>query len=119
MDSKQAILAFSQSEKIKSGLIWCSQCAQVAQNLRQGEQSGAVNVLQHLIGMIANEVQLARQVSGESIWMEVDKILNTARVMVDSGVAEEAVYRLTQAMSQVNRIGQSAMTELIDMGLLK
>ncbi len=118
MDSKQAIISFSQSEKVKSGLIWCSQCAQLAENLAQDEQLGAVKVLQHLIGMVANEIQLARQVSGEGIWMEAEKALSTARVMVNSGVAHEAVYHLTQALSQVNRIGQAAMTELIDKGML-
>jgi hypothetical protein len=119
MNNKQAIIALSQSEKVKSGLIWCSQCAQLAQNLTQAEQAGAIKILQHLIGMIANEVQLARQVSGENIWMEVDKALNTARVMVDSQVAQEAVYHLTQALSQVNRIGQAAMGKLIERGLMQ
>ena len=119
MESKQAIVSFSQSEKVKSGLIWCSQCAQVAQNMPQPEQSGAVRLLQNLIAMITNEVQLARQVSGDPVWLEVEKIMNMARVMVDSGVSHEAVYHFTQALSQVNRVGQRAMTALIEKGLFK
>lgn len=119
MESKEAIVSFSQSEKVKSGLIWCSQCAQLAQNMPQPEQLGAVQLLQSLMAMITTEVQLARHVSGEPVWLEVEKIMNTARVMVDSGVSHEAVYHFTQALSQVNRIGQKAMTELIDKGLLK
>lgn len=119
MESKQAIVSFSQSEKVKSGLIWCSQCAQLAQNMPPPEQLGAIGILRSLLAMIANEVQLARHVSRDPVWLEVEKILNMARVMIDSGVSHEAVYHFTQALSQVNRIGQQAMTALIDKGLLK
>jgi hypothetical protein len=118
MDTKKAIISFSQSEKVKSGLIWCSQSANLIENLPVQEQPGALKVLQALVAMISNEIQLARQVSGDGIWLEVDKLLNTARVMIDSGVCQEAAYHFTQALSQVNRIGQSAMTELIEKGLL-
>lgn len=118
MQTKQAIISFSQSEKVKSGLIWCSQCAQICQNLEAAEQQGALKLLQSLIAMISNEVQLARQASGDNVWLEVDKILNNARVMADSGVGQQTEYHFTQALSQVNRIGQKAMTELLDKGLL-
>ncbi len=119
MDSRQAIISFSQSEKIKSGLIWCSQCVQLAGNLSQPEQLGAVRLLQAITAMLANEMQLARQTTGDAIWLEADKMLNKARVMLDSGVGQEAVHHFTQALSQVNRIGQKAMSALIDKGLLK
>jgi hypothetical protein len=117
METKQAIISFSQSEKVKSGLIWCSQCVQLAQNMSQGECAGAVKILQSLVAMISNEAQLARQAGGDEAWLEVEKSLNTARVMVDSGVSQEATYHFTQALSQVNRVGQKAMTSLVDKGL--
>lgn len=116
METKQAIISFSQSEKVKSGLIWCSQCVQLAQNMTHGEQLGAVKLLQSLVAMISNEAQLARQASGDEVWLEVEKSLNTARVMVDSGVSQEATYHFTRALSQVNRIGQKAMTYLVELG---
>ena len=118
METKQAILSFSQSEKVKSGLIWGSQCVLILQNLAEPEKKGALALLQAMVGLIANEAQLARQLSGDPVWQEVDKALNNARVMIDSGVAEEAQYHFTQALSQVNRIGQKAMTHLLDAGLL-
>lgn len=118
MNSKHAIISFSQSEKVKSGLIWCSQCVQITQNMPQEQQQGAVKILRGLVTMIANEVQLARQASRDDVWLEVDKLLNTARVMIDSGVSQEAEYHFTQALSQVNSIGQRAMSALIDQGLL-
>jgi hypothetical protein len=118
MQTREAIISFSQSEKVKTGLIWCNQCLQVALNLPPDSQPGAMQMVRNLVSMIASESQLARQVSKDDIWMEVDKSLNTARVMLDSKVEEEATYHLTQALSQVNRIGQQAMTELLNQGLL-
>jgi hypothetical protein len=118
MHSREAIVSFSQSEKVKTGLIWCSQCLQLALNLSHEGQQGAMQIVRSLVSMIASESQLARQASKDDIWLEVDKCLNTARVMLDSKVEEEATYHLTQALSQVNRIGQQAMTELLSQGLL-
>jgi hypothetical protein len=117
METKQAIISLSQGEKVKSGLIWCNQCVQLAQSLPPSEKTGAVKVIQALVNMIANEAQLARQVGKDPIWLEVDKSLGTARVMIESGVLEEATYHFTQTLSQVNRISQKAMTFLLDNGL--
>lgn len=118
METKEAIISFSQSEKVKTGLIWCSQCVHMSENLDEAGQRGAVQLIRSLVAMISNEVQLARQSGNDDIWLEVEKILHTARVMIDSGVSGEATHHLTQALSQVNRIGQRAMTHLIEKGLL-
>jgi hypothetical protein len=114
METRQMIISFSQGEKVKSGLIWCSQCIQIAQNLSQAEQSGAVRIIRGLVSMIASEVQLARQSSKDPVWLDVEQALNTARVMIESGVIAEALYHFTQTLSQVNRISQKAMTYLVD-----
>lgn len=118
MQTRQAIISFSQSEKVKSGLIWCTQCSQQLAGLPEPEYRGGMKLLQNLIAMIANEAQLARQASGDEVWLEVDKCLNNARVMVSSGVGHDADYHLTQALAQVNRIGHKAMTFLIENGML-
>jgi hypothetical protein len=118
MQTREAIISFSQSEKIKTGLIWCSQVLQLALNLSPEGQQGAMQIVRRLVSMIASESQLARQASKDDVWLAVDKCLNNARVMLDSKVEEEATYHLTQALSQVNRIGQQAMTKLLDQGLL-
>ncbi|MCP4748273.1 MAG: hypothetical protein GY874_19370 [Desulfobacteraceae bacterium] len=118
MQTKQAILSFSQSEKVKSALICCSQSAQIIEHLQPEQQAGAIRLLQAMLGQITNEIHLANQVSGDMIWLEVDKKLNNARVMIDSGVPWEATHHFTQALSQVNRIGQQAMTRLMESGLL-
>jgi len=118
MKARQAVISLSQSEKVKSGLIWASQCVHILQNLPEQDKKGALEILRPLVAMISNEVQLARQASGDGVWLEVDKCLNNARIMIDSGVAAEAEYHFTQGLTQVNRIGQKSMTYLIENGLL-
>ncbi len=118
METKSAIISFSQSEKVKSGLIWCTQCVHILLNLQGQEQQGALKMLRSLIGMISTEVQVARQASGEPIWLEVDKLINNARVMADSGMPQECDYHFTQALSKVNSIAQRSMTVLVEKGLL-
>lgn len=118
METKQAILSLAQSEKVKSFLIYSSQSCQILQHLPPEQKSGAVQLLQSMVAMISNEIHLARQVSGEAVWLEVDKHIGNARVMIDSGIADEAPHHFTQALTQVNRIGQQAMTILIEKGLL-
>lgn len=119
METKEAIISFSQGEKVKSGLIWCSQAVQLIQNLSEEEQAGAMTLLHSLLNMVSNEAQLARSAGGDEAWLEAEKCLNTARVMINSGISEEATYHFTQALSQVNRISQRAMTYLVDKGLFK
>ena len=50
--------------------------------------------------------------------LEVEKSIDTAMVMINSGVAHEAGYHLTQALTRVTTIGQRSMTILKDNGLL-
>ena len=40
------------------------------------------------------------------LWQEVEKSIDTAMVMINSNVAHEAGYHLTQALTQVTTIGQ-------------
>jgi len=51
-------------------------------------------------------------------WDEVLRHIDKALVMINSGVAAEAVVHLTQALSQVTSIGHRSMTILKGEGLL-
>ena len=119
MEAKEAIISFSQGENVKNGLIWCSQCIQLIQNMSPHEQAGGAALLQSLMSMLTNEAQLARRTGNDEVWLEVEKSLNTARVMINSGVGDEATYHFTQALSQVNRISQRAMTYLVESEIFK
>ena len=118
MEVQDTIIAFSQSEKIKSGLIWVSQALQMLDGLQEPEKRGAEKTTKAIIGMIAHEIQLGKNVTGDVSWDEVLKHIDKALVMINSGVAAEAVVHLTQALSQVTSIGHRSMSFLMEKGLL-
>ena len=118
MHVNQAIIAFSQSEKLKSGIIWASQIIEMHIGLADSEKPGAERVLITLINMIASEIHVAKKAAPHKIWQDVEKDINTALVMLNSGVTHEAGYHLTQALTKVTTIGQQSMTFLTDEGLL-
>ena len=118
MHVNQAIIAFSQSEKLKSGIIWASQIIEMYIALSESEKPGAERVLKTLINMIAAEIHVAKKAAPHDVWSAVEKDINTALVMLNSGVTHEAGYHLTQALTKVTTVGQQSMTLLTDEGLL-
>ena len=118
MQTDQAIKAFSQSEKLKAGLIWTTQIVESCVALPEVEKPGAERILKIMIGMIASEIHIAKNAAPHEIWLEAEKDVNTALVMLNSGVAHDAGYHLTQALSKVTTVGQQSMSLLVDNGLL-
>lgn len=118
MKPQTAIIVFSQSEKIKSGLIWASQIVQLLDGFAGAEKMGAVKTARALMEMISHEVVLVQNVSRDPEWPEIRKDLDTAGVMVDSGVPMEAVHHLTQALSKSTSVANRSMTFLKDTGFL-
>jgi hypothetical protein len=118
MQVGEAVMAFSQSEKIKAGLIWVSHGLQGLRSLSEEEKQGVVRSLRMILNMVAQELQLARKIGGDAPWEETQKHLEKALVMMNSGVAEEAVFHITKALSEITSIGQRSMTALKDKGLL-
>ena len=108
----EAIVSFSQSEKIKSGLIWAAQSLEHLAGLEPMETRGAERMITLLIDMVAGETILARRLGNDERWTLAHKSIDKARVMLVSGVPAEAPYHLTQALQQVTAIGQRAMEVL-------
>jgi len=118
MDTRQAILAFSQSEKAKSALIMATQLMEIYNGLPEPEKHCAERFIRAFLGMITSEISLAKKMTPADMWTAVDKSLNTAFVMMNSGVLSEASYHITQAISAVTTIGQRSMQFLMDQKLL-
>lgn len=112
MKVRDAIMAFSQSEKIKAGLIWVSQILQFLETLPEPEKRGAEKTSRLIIGMIVHEIQLGKTFTNGVSWEGVTKHIDKAVAMINSGVASEATVHLTQALSQVTSIGHRAMSLL-------
>jgi hypothetical protein len=68
--------------------------------------------------MISSEIHLSRKLTSPELWASVDTSLNTALVMMNSGVLSEASYHVVQAISGVTTIGQRSMEFLIREKLL-
>lgn len=119
MDLQTAVMAFSQSDKIKSGLIWASQLAGMHASLSEMEKRGAGLTIQHLLAMLADELRLARRNAGGAEWAEAAKHMEMALVMAHSGVIEESAFHMARALRQVTGVGQRAMTVLKDHGMVR
>ena len=118
MDTQKAIMAFSQSEKIKAGIIWLSQSLELAGGLNAAEGQGGQRIILALADMIFQEIQLAKNISPDERWEGAERSIDQAIVMINSGVGPESIMHLTQALSQVTSIGQQTMSFLKDEGLL-
>ena len=118
MDTQKAIMAFSQSEKIKAGIIWLSQSLELAGGLPGSEGQAGQKMSQALANMVFHEIQLAKSIASDERWEEAEKAVDQAIIMINSGVGPESIMHLTQALSQVTSIGQRSMSYLKEKGLL-
>jgi hypothetical protein len=118
MQIHDAITTFSQSEKIKAGLIWTTQAIEMYKALPEGDKPGAEKIIKAFVDMIGSEILICRKSAPDDLWVEVEKNIDTAMVMINSSVAHEAGYHLTQALTRVTTIGQRSMSILKDNGLL-
>ena len=113
-----AIISFSQSEKVKSGIIWITQALELLAGLSLAEKQGAEKIIKMLADMISHEIRVAKNLTKEALWDDVAKHLDMAQVMINSQMAPEAGFHLTQALTQVTSMAQRSMTVLKDKGLL-
>jgi len=118
MNAQEAIITFAQSDKIKAGLIWASQTLEVYIHLPEEEKPGAIKMIRIFINTILHDVNIARQATHDHLWHEVEKTMDMAVVMIDSGVPQEATFHLGQALSKVTTIAQRGLSFLKDEGLL-
>ena len=118
MNTSQAIMAFSQSEKIKTALISLTQVLEVLQHLSPEQRKGAEQVFRILLSATVHEVRLAKTLAGPGEWEEIESLIDRALVMMDSGVGEEGLIHLARAISKVTTIGQRSMSFLKEGGFL-
>ncbi len=118
MNIKQAIIAFALSEKVKSGLIWASQTIELSKGLPETDRQGADKIIKSIVNMIANEIHLARKMTNDPTWYDVEKHIDMAIVMINSMIVHESVLHMTRALSHVTSIAQRSMTVLKEEGLI-
>jgi hypothetical protein len=57
VEINEAILTFSQSEKIKAGLIWATQAVEIYKALSEADRPGAEKIIKALVDMIGSEIR--------------------------------------------------------------
>ena len=107
-----AVAAFSLCEKIKSGLIWTTACFQQAVVLEGPARRGAVASCEALLALVMGEALGAHRLTGDASWEDVVRAMDKARVMIGSGVPQEAPFHLTRALSLVAGICQRSAGQL-------
>lgn len=117
MDPKTAITQLTQSEKIKAGLIWISHATGVFSGLPEHHKKGASAAFHAFVGMLLQEVYLVRRATDDGDWNAVERHINMALVMIDSGVAAEASFHLTRALRRTTAKAEEAMKALSGWGL--
>ena len=115
---RQAVVALTQGEKIKAGLIWVSQTIEWYLCMPENERAGAEKILHALVHMVYQEIQLARRSAADIDWSAVEKHAHKAIVMINSGVPGEGTYHFTRALSHTTTIAQRAMALLKQHGYL-
>lgn len=75
-------------------------------------------MIRTLVAMIDHEIQLAGTSVPHELWADARRDVDLAMVMVHSGVAQEAGYHLTRALTRVTAIGQQSLGLLVEKGLL-
>jgi hypothetical protein len=118
MEINEAITAFSQSEKIKSSIIWVSQAMDMFISLPEEEKSGAIKILRAVISMIGHETTLCKKSAPHALWAEAQQSIDTAIVMINSNVPQESVFHLTQALTKITSIGHQSLSSLKENGLM-
>lgn len=106
------ILVYTQSEKVKAGLIWLSQGLLQFQGQAPARPAAAEQLALSILEMVRDEVQLGWRLTGEEGWRQADGHLQRAAAMIHSGVAHDAPWHLTLALRQVTDIGQAAHRRL-------
>jgi len=118
MNSRSAIIGFSQSEKIKAGLIWANQFVETILGMPQQDRNGAEKALAVFIGMVASEIHVAQKMSPDDRWPDALQHVDRAMVMIRSSVLQEAPFHLSKALTVITSIGHETMTDLVDKKLL-
>jgi len=116
-ESRQAVIAYAQSEKVKSGLIWVCQVSEQVAAMDDAARQHGMRLLRTLAQLVGDEALLAGRITGDRHWLEINQKINMALVMIQSGVPQETSFHLTQALTLVTRLGGQAAALLQEKGM--
>ena len=115
---RKAMIGFQYSEKIKSELIMASKLFEVLNSLKDAERDGAETLFAAFLDALQGEINIARNVSQIPGFEEVRLKVEEAALHVKAHEYEEALRRLSEAISLTTTSGHESAETLRDKGML-
>jgi len=118
MDTKEAILGFQYSEKMKSGLIIGTNLLAQLDSLKDLERSGGEKVLVWFLEGLLREARIGENVLGSRYFGELEQKVMEVIGRVRVSRFEEAQRSFSEAISSATTLCQGSMTFLIERRLI-
>ncbi len=118
MDLPTAVKSYQFGERAKSELIVVSQLCQALTGFADTQKSGGRKMLLLLMEQVRSEVAFAAKSTGEREFERAINSLNEAISLVESDQPEQAVEKISAAISASTTPAQVAWQVLSDHGLL-
>jgi len=107
-DVRDALVLFQHSERIKSFLIMASKMLDGLRGLEGAELSGAKRMFKHFLDALMTEVRIAQNTTGRQEFGDVNAMLSEVSNLAHSGLLDEAVRKVAEAISVVTTCGSEA-----------
>jgi hypothetical protein len=117
-ETKNAMLRFQYSEKIKSELIMTSKLLEALKDLKDEERKGAEKLFLSFLNALRIEINIARNVSQINDFEKVDLRVEEAALHVKMHEYSEAFKRISEAISITTTSGQKSVETLKRKGML-
>ena len=118
METREAILGFQYSEKMKSGLIIGINLLDQLASLRDEEFSGGKKVAIWYLEGLLREVRVAGSVLGEGRFGDLERKLMELIGRVEMSQFEEVQRSFSEAISLATTLCQSSMNFLVEKKLI-
>jgi hypothetical protein len=118
METREAILDFQYSEKMKSGLIIGINLMTQMASLKDDERSGGKKVLVWFLEGLLRETRVAESVLGIAHFGDLEQKVMEIIGRVQLSQFEEAELSFSEAISLATTSCQSSMSFLVEKGLI-
>ncbi len=118
METREAILDFQYSEKMKSGLIIGTGLLNQIVAMKGDELSGGRKVLVWYLEGLLRELQIAGNVLGPDRYEEIERKVMELIGRIEMFQFQEALYAFSEAISLATTSCQTAMSFLVGKNLI-
>jgi len=118
MGMREAITLFQFSERVKSFLIITSKMLDGLLGLEGDELKGARSMFERFLGAVMTEVRLAQNATRRQEFGDVNAMLSEVSSLARSGLIDEAVRKVAEAISLATTCGSQALAKLREEGLI-